>query len=144
MCTCLQPNCILLQVAGYETNSHLNVSNSELQWLSTVCLVICHGSIKIHLVFNVFFFSYSLSSQMALCCSVHPASVAGAGRDLFGSTVTLQRPLMRNSAKLVYRLRLESQMPNGCQRKVLLLHQTQVGSRYMAVMNQAPVLRGKC
>lgn len=68
---------------------------------------------------------------MAPCCLVPPASVAGAGRDLCGSTVTLTMPPMRDSAKLVCRLRLVSQMSNGCQKRVLLLHQTPVRNTFI-------------
>lgn len=63
---------------------------------------------------------------MAPCYLVRPASLAEAGRDLFGSTATLTRPPVRDSVKLVCRLRLVSQMSNGCQRKELLLPQIQV------------------
>jgi len=66
---------------------------------------------------------------MVPCCWAPPASVAGTGRDLYGSTVTLNRPPMRGSAKLVCRLRLVSQMSNGCLIKELLLHQIRVKHR---------------
>lgn len=76
---------------------------------------------------------------MALSCSVPLASLAETGRDLFGSTATLSRPPMRDSAKLVCKLRLESQMSNGYQKRVFLLHQTPVRKTFAAVTNQAIV-----
>lgn len=71
-------------------------------------------------------FLIGFSPQMAPCCLVPPASLAEAGRDLFGSTVTPSRPPVRGSAKLVCRQSPVSQMLNGCQKKELLLDQIQV------------------
>lgn len=94
----------------------------------------CFTSVISHLV--------PFNSKMAPCCSVPPASVAGAGRDLFGSTVTLPRPPMRSSARLVCRLRLESLMSNGYQTRVSWLRQTLVRSG--CIVSRAIVLKVEC
>lgn len=84
----------------------------------------------------------SFPSKMAPCCSVPPAWVAGAGRVLFGSTVTLPRPPMRSSARRVCRPRLESLMSNGYQTRVSWLRQTLVWSG--CIVSPAVVLKVEC
>lgn len=74
---------------------------------------------------------------MAPCWSVPPASLAGTGRALCGSTVNRSTPPTRGSAKLVCRLRLESQTLNGWRTRGLLSHLIQVRFIDWPNLNQA-------